>query len=503
MCPGSEASIGSPAPRGDVAANNMNEDKSQSNNSGNVGEPGRFSASDSASNETPEQQHVQSYPTPTQLPSVSTPNQSYKRSMSQDTVETLSPHSPTPFRPMQPREFSLGNSLRRLHPTMPLPILPADVSGMASNPRSNNGEVAPKSIPERVDSGDNWNDLKQKFTGKSLGVKQEDTQTQGNGDETGNFSYVVTTKTSSSGCARRSSMYSNAMSSISMGVIEEEGSNTGSGMSRSGLSASLLALDKASEDADNAMDNTLDDYPVIKIHGEPRPHLMAPPQCSVESAVKDVRHRKEDSCEEVLKGSSDIVDLSQTASRALDDGEVSDDHPMTMREKFEILSTTSPLNIEKEKSKSVTSSEDDQSSSESDISFLSWDQSRRSGEYIQALNKTANSCSLPQQDSSMPTTSNKPNPLEQNQQTYPEQLSSLPTKTQPYSRSSTQETSDTISSHSPTPFRPMLPRELLLWNNSRRVNLDIPLPTLPADVSPSIKKRSGGGQRNVTPQEGS
>ena len=37
--------------------------------------------------------------------------------------------SPTPFRPMPPREFSLGSNLRRLYPTMPLPTtFPADTT---------------------------------------------------------------------------------------------------------------------------------------------------------------------------------------------------------------------------------------------------------------------------------------------------------------------------------------------------------------------------------------
>ena len=35
---------------------------------------------------------------------------------------------PTPFRPMAPREFALGNTLRRSHPAMPTPTLPADAT---------------------------------------------------------------------------------------------------------------------------------------------------------------------------------------------------------------------------------------------------------------------------------------------------------------------------------------------------------------------------------------
>ena len=35
--------------------------------------------------------------------------------------------SPIPFRSMPPKEFSLGNNLRRMHPLMPLPTLPGDV----------------------------------------------------------------------------------------------------------------------------------------------------------------------------------------------------------------------------------------------------------------------------------------------------------------------------------------------------------------------------------------
>ena len=43
------------------------------------------------------------------------------------TSETLAPRSPTPFRPMPPRKFLLGNNVKRIYPDMPLGTLPPDV----------------------------------------------------------------------------------------------------------------------------------------------------------------------------------------------------------------------------------------------------------------------------------------------------------------------------------------------------------------------------------------
>lgn len=54
---------------------------------------------------------------------------------------------PTPFRPMAPREFALGNTLRRSHPAMPIPALPADAT-TARKGSSHGGSHASKSSPE-------------------------------------------------------------------------------------------------------------------------------------------------------------------------------------------------------------------------------------------------------------------------------------------------------------------------------------------------------------------
>ena len=51
---------------------------------------------------------------------------------------------PTPFRPMAPREFALGNTLRRSHPAMPIPALPADAT-TARKGSSHGGSHASKS----------------------------------------------------------------------------------------------------------------------------------------------------------------------------------------------------------------------------------------------------------------------------------------------------------------------------------------------------------------------
>lgn len=48
--------------------------------------------------------------------------------------------SPTPFRPMPPREFALGSNLRRLYPTMPLPTtFPADTTTSTGGASSSGG----------------------------------------------------------------------------------------------------------------------------------------------------------------------------------------------------------------------------------------------------------------------------------------------------------------------------------------------------------------------------
>ena len=60
----------------------------------------------------------------------STNSQPYQKSSvdeSEDSEEQAI-HSPTPFRPMAPREFALGNTLRRSRPAMPMATLPADAT---------------------------------------------------------------------------------------------------------------------------------------------------------------------------------------------------------------------------------------------------------------------------------------------------------------------------------------------------------------------------------------
>ena len=55
-------------------------------------------------------------------------SQQYQKSDESEDSDDKAIHSPTPFRPMAPREFALGNTLRRSHSAMPMATLPADAT---------------------------------------------------------------------------------------------------------------------------------------------------------------------------------------------------------------------------------------------------------------------------------------------------------------------------------------------------------------------------------------
>ncbi|KAK1746395.1 hypothetical protein QTG54_003002 [Skeletonema marinoi] len=76
----------------------------------------------------------------------STNSQPYQKSSvdeSEDSEEQAI-HSPTPFRPMAPREFALGNTLRRSRPAMPMATLPADAT--VARKESQDGGTASQSV---------------------------------------------------------------------------------------------------------------------------------------------------------------------------------------------------------------------------------------------------------------------------------------------------------------------------------------------------------------------
>ena len=62
-------------------------------------------------------------------------------SQERSTSSSEAQSSPTPFRPMQPKEFSLGNNLRRPYSMMPLPNLPADVGSTSGSGSFEGGRV--------------------------------------------------------------------------------------------------------------------------------------------------------------------------------------------------------------------------------------------------------------------------------------------------------------------------------------------------------------------------
>lgn len=157
-----------------------------------------------------------------------------------------------------------------------------------------------------------------------------------------------------------------------------------------------------------------------------------------------------------------------------------------------------PLESLGHQTKSISSDEDQSSSSDSDSGFLSWDQSRKSNDYIQAVLELsnqqqlqqANSNTLPQQQQFFVQPNSYESHPSQLQQSHPPQQPTPTTSNQSYNhRVSSHESSESMSSHSPTPFRPMLPRELLLGNNLRRLNPAMPFPVLPADATSGMATR--------------
>mmetsp|Transcript_12687 Transcript_12687/g.30959 ORF Transcript_12687/g.30959 Transcript_12687/m.30959 type:complete len:478 (-) Transcript_12687:217-1650(-) len=415
------------------------------------------------------QQHQLNYPT--QQLSMTNLNQSCNRSGDSDS--TPAHHSLTPFRPMQPREFSLGSNLRRLHPAMPMSILPADVSGAISAARAaKKSDIIVAHMP-----------LKDVRLGS---LESSDTP------------------------PRRSSNYSRKSSTgrSSMGRISEEAgsSSSSSGMS-SGYSASLLR--EVGDDAAGGEifgQNASELQPlqradkVLQTRGEllekPSEHVAAA-ALQQQSLTREMTFSQRSKGHEtnngpilvnevVARGDSSMNDLPHTTSSLSFDAREPSAQPGSP------LLRGYPLESPGHQTKSIDSDDDQSSSGDSSSSFLSWDQSRKSNDYIQAMLERsnrqqlqqANSNTLPQQQQFFAQNNSyesHPLPL---QQSHPPQQPTPTVGNQSYSRKvSSHESSESISSHSPTPFRPMLPRELLLGNNLRRLNPAMPFPVLPADAT--------------------
>ena len=92
-----------------------------------VSDGNEFDNSDNASNLYQDQQLQQQQQQQQQIRSHSQPYSKPANDQSDESDET-SIHGPTPFRPMAPKEFALGNTLRRSRPAMPMATLPADAT---------------------------------------------------------------------------------------------------------------------------------------------------------------------------------------------------------------------------------------------------------------------------------------------------------------------------------------------------------------------------------------
>ena len=195
---------------------------------------------------------------------------------------------------------------------MPLPTLPADVSGMAAGTartankfNSDGGQTAPK-------KGSSENKLHN--------VKQNNTP-----NEIGSFSNVTTT---SSDAPRRSSIYSRAstgLSSTNMGRIsEEEGSNSSVS---SGFSALFLTMDNnvagdeiSGEFQFRRSDRGLQSLGELEKSGEQvaAPAPAIPQAMELSQGSKGSARKSLFVSDEEMKGSGATTDSLQTTSLALD-----------------------------------------------------------------------------------------------------------------------------------------------------------------------------------------
>lgn len=78
-----------------------------------------------------QQQHqIRNHSLPPERSASANSQPSYQKSSSDKSEDSdeRDKHGPTPFRPMAPREFALGNTLRRSRPAMPMATLPADAT---------------------------------------------------------------------------------------------------------------------------------------------------------------------------------------------------------------------------------------------------------------------------------------------------------------------------------------------------------------------------------------
>jgi hypothetical protein len=387
--------------------------------------------------------------------------QTNERARFLETSETLSSLRPTPFRPMTPREFSLGNNIRRMYPDMPLRTLPSDVK---------RSPIAARVPPKKSEANAN---VPTSANISRVAPKNADATSIAGGPVRSIF---FTRRTST--CSRRSSM------STLRRIPEEEDSIS------SGFSSNFSA---------SGMDNAAR----VGCIGE----VFLPTQSSDDDSGFL-------SLGEIKKVVGQAVDVLSTL--LVKDVQRSGDKSMTRLVPPVVSGIINPT--------PTASSEEDQSISDSSgSSFLSWNESRRSVEYIRSeqyqsklQQELQQNQEAPKQDLLQNTQHGSMHDYKQLQELYSSSInapsyrrklsqdstesipSQCPTPShQSYHRKSSQESNDSSLSQSPTPFRPMLPRELLLPFKFP----EVPFPTLPADATPSAVRRMSGKAGRICPPQ--
>ena len=414
--------------------------------------------------------------TPPEVPQHQQPStllQPNEQVRSLETTENLAPQSPTPFRPMPPREFSLGNNVRRMYPDLPLRTLPPDVSKSASAARA-------------------------------LRAKAE---AHADVSRSANFARVTPENTDATSTAggplksifftRRSSTASRRSSISTLHRIPEEEDSISSGFS-SKFSAPGDFMDNATGDGEvfpttqsrDADDGFLSLSEIKKV-GEQAVDVLSTESSKLYALlVKD----------ELRTCNKSMTRSPRAVSRGLVPPEVSG-----------VINQTP----------SACSEEHQSSSDSSGCSFLSWTESRRSVEYVRSEQYQVKLRQLQHQKQEAPSQAHLQNTQHGSMQlcrqlqalypaannssspikalSYTRKISQDSTESLPpqgpvpfhqlYHRRSSQESNDSMPP-SPTPFRPMLPRELLLPFKFPVVAF----PTLPADatVATPVRGMFGG-----------
>lgn len=348
----------------------------------------------------------------------------------------------TPFRPMPPREFSLGSNVKRPHTgSIPLPILPADV-GSKKSPRTTRTARSP---------GTGKGNKKQSSDRSSTVVDNKDqtapaaevsfsTTTKAMDISNEYVSYPKHIRSSSFNNSKSSLLSRNTgLSTLTMGPItEEEISGSGGSSSSDGMSSRFsLTLSAALNDTRTGQNiASTDDF--------------------------------------AIAGTDDDSETIGTN----DDGDNDEG----------ILARVFP-------DEETRAFETQPGTSDSDNGFLSWEES------VQSLKYTQSAAEHPRS----PIQSNNITRKDIHASHEGEMANGHPPgwgRSSSYESNSTSRTGNSRSNssgsidnsigRSPTPYRPMLPRELLRENNLR-VGRYATLPELPAD---STSGKAGGNARS-------